>query len=356
MGEASSIMGHRKSETPRLVSGRTGAKRSSRDAMRSKASLYTSSVKNPARILLGTSSFTAPGWEKAFYPPGFSPRDYLSYYARHYATIEIDSTFYSCPSPATVNGWNAKTPDDFIFAVKVPQSITHEKMLAGCQPEMDEFIGVMSLLGKKLGPMVLQFPYFNQKVFKTPAEFLARLGPFLKCLPPDKMFALEIRNKNWLTPGFADLLREHNVALVLQDQSWMPGYAEIEQKFDPITANWTYIRWLGDRKGIEEITKTWEKTVVDRTDALRSWVDVCFKIQKRGVTIFAYANNHYSGFAPDTLKKFLNLWGEKDLPHIEMPDATGVLAAVPSADDPVKTQTRKGTRKTAAAHTKSLFD
>jgi uncharacterized protein YecE (DUF72 family) len=320
--------------------------------------LYTPRVKlkKSPRIFLGTSSFTAPGWENAFYPPGMPAREYLAYYARHYLTLEVDSTFYRCPSPATVNGWNAKTPDNFVFAVKVPQSITHEKILVACQPEMDEFVGIMSLLGDKLGPMVLQFPYFNQKVFKTGSEFVARLEPFLKCLPRENMFAVEIRNKNWLTAQFADLLREHRVALVLQDQSWMPGFAELEQKFDPITADWTYIRWLGDRKGIEQLTTTWEKTVVDRTDALRGWVDACFRIQKRGVTIFAYANNHYSGFAPHTLEKFLNLWQEKKLPTIEMPKPIEGEAGEATEPQDTEKPARKYGRRPAIPLTRSLFD
>ncbi len=317
------------------------------------------------RIFLGTSSFTAPGWEKAFYPPGLATREYLSFYARHYQTLEIDSTFYSKPSSAAVAGWNAKTPDNFIFAAKVPQAVTHEKVLVACQPEMDEFIGVMSLLGDKLGPMVLQFPYFNRGAFKSADEFVARLSAFLKCLPRDKMFAVEIRNKAWLTPQFADLLREHNVALVLQDQSWMPGYGELEAKFDPITADWTYIRWLGDRKGIEQLTTTWEKTVIDRSDALRNWVDVCFKVQKRGVTIFAYANNHYSGFAPATLEMFLNFWNEKQLPPIEMPDpgenvqTLASAAAAPDAIAAPSTAREPRARKSARPEperTKTLFD
>jgi hypothetical protein len=73
----------------------------------------------------------------------------------------------------------------------------------------------------------------------------------------------------------------------------MPSPAEL--KFDPITADWTYIRWLGDRKGIEEQTTTWDKTVVDRTTELSSWVDYCYQIKRRGVLIYAYANNHYAG-------------------------------------------------------------
>jgi hypothetical protein len=86
-----------------------------------------------------------------------------------------------------------------------------------------------------------------------------------------------------------DLLRDHNFALVLQDQSWMPGPWEVTEKIDPINADFSYIRWLGDRKEIEKITTVWNKTVVDRTAELQSWVDVCQKIKKRGVSQFQYS-------------------------------------------------------------------
>jgi uncharacterized protein YecE (DUF72 family) len=100
------------------------------------------------------------------------------------------------------------------------------------------------------------------------------------------------------------LLREHQIAYALTDQSWMPGPSEIFHKFDPITADFTYIRWLGDRKEIERVTKVWNRIVVDRTLEMTSWVDVCKKIQRRGVTIYGYFNNHYAGFGPASVQLF----------------------------------------------------
>jgi uncharacterized protein YecE (DUF72 family) len=75
-------------------------------------------------------------------------------------------------------------------------------------------------------------------------------------------------------------------------------------------ADFAYIRWLGDRKGIEEKTKTWDKTIIDRSAELREWVDVCRKISGRGVPIFAFANNHYAGNGPATVRLFQELWKE----------------------------------------------
>jgi uncharacterized protein YecE (DUF72 family) len=259
-------------------------------------------------IWIGTSAFTAAGWETAFYPAGMKPADYLIYYATKFNTVEVDSTFYRTPSVATVNGWERKTPTGFSLAAKVPQLITHEKVLKDCGEDLKRFLETMDLMGDKLGPLLFQFGYFNKTVFKSGKEYLARLAPFLKKLPKGYKFALEIRNKQWLTAEFFDLLREHKVAYALIDLAWMPRPSEIFEKFDPITADFTYIRLLGDRKGIEKQTKTWDKLIVDRSRELMSWVNVCQRTTRRGVTTYVYVNIHYAGFAPGTIEQFQKLW------------------------------------------------
>ena len=270
-------------------------------------------------IHLGTSAFTAAGWEGSFYPKGMKAADFLTYYATKFDTVEVDSTFYRAPSAATVNGWERKTPTGFILAAKVPQAITHEKVLQDCDEDLKYFLETMYLMGDKLGPLLFQFGYFNQKAFKSGEEFLARLKPFLKTLPTDHKFALEIRNKQWLTAQFFDLLREHKVAFALIDQAWMPLASEIFEKFDPITADFTYIRLLGDRKGIEQQTKVWDKVIVDRSKELRSWVDVCERTTRRGVTTYVYVNNHYAGHAPATVESLRKLWAQRDNRLRELP-------------------------------------
>jgi uncharacterized protein YecE (DUF72 family) len=259
-------------------------------------------------LYIGTSAFTAAGWEASFYPEGTKPADYLRYYATRFNSVEIDSTFYRAPAEATVRGWASKTPDGFVFAAKVPQVITHEKVLVDCDAEFKQFMEVMDCLGEKLGPLLLQFGYFNKKAFVGINDFLARLRPFLKKLPKDHKFAVEIRNKNWLVPQFVETLRERGVALVLIDQSWMPPPAQWFEKFDPITADFTYVRWLGDRKGIEEQTKVWDKVIVNRSRGLSEWAEILGKVHKRKIQIYAYANNHYAGHGPATVELFRDLW------------------------------------------------
>ena len=133
----------------------------------------------------------------------------------------------------------AKTPPGFLFAAKVPQVITHEKVHRDCDEDLSLFLKTMDCLGEKLGPLLFQFGYFNKKAFLGVNDFLARFRPFLKRLPKDHRFAVEIRNKNWLVPQFVESLRERGVALALIDQSWMPRPVQWFEKFDPVTADFT---------------------------------------------------------------------------------------------------------------------
>jgi uncharacterized protein YecE (DUF72 family) len=169
----------------------------------------------------------------------------------------------------------------------------------------------MDCLREKLGPLLFQFGYFNKAAFSGAKEFLARLVPFLKKLPSGYRFAVEVRNKNWLVLEFVDALRERRVALALVDQVWMPRPRQVFQQFDPITTDFTYVRWLGDRKGIEAKTKTWTKVIVDRGPDLAEWVEILQPVHKRKIQILAFANNHYAGYGPGTIEQFRELWRTK---------------------------------------------
>src|SRR3979411_1613573 len=94
-------------------------------------------------IRLGTSAFTAAGWEGSFYPGGMKPADYLSYYAKHFNSVELDNTFYRAPSKTVVEGWARKTPEDFVFAAKVPQVIIDRRA------ELTEWADILGKVRKR---------------------------------------------------------------------------------------------------------------------------------------------------------------------------------------------------------------
>jgi uncharacterized protein YecE (DUF72 family) len=261
-----------------------------------------------SQIRLGTSSWTGEGWVGSFYPAASKPQDFLPLYAERFDTVEIDSTFYRIPAAATVRQWRERTPEGFIFAAKVPQIITHEKMLVDADEDLAAFMKVMDLLGDKLGPLLLQFPYFNKQKFASLGAFLERLEPFLGRLPKDRQWVVEVRNRNWLSEKLYAVLRRHGVALALVDHAWMPRPAELLKTGDPVTAGFAFVRWIGDRKGIEEQTRVWDRTLIDRTADLQDWIKVLRSVGRRVDIMFAYANNHYGGFAPDTVELFRSLW------------------------------------------------
>src|SRR3984885_11392206 len=81
-------------------------------------------------LYIGTSGFTAAGWSRTFFPRRLPTRDYLSYYASRFNTVELMSTLYGPPAISTVNNWYSQTPKDFVFAVKMPRKITHGAALS----------------------------------------------------------------------------------------------------------------------------------------------------------------------------------------------------------------------------------
>jgi uncharacterized protein YecE (DUF72 family) len=100
-------------------------------------------VSEPNAIHLGTSAFAAAGWPGTFYPKGMPEREYLTYYATRFDIVEVDSTFYRTPALSTVKGWYSKSPKGFLFAAKIPEKITHEKVLVDCNDDLAEFLKVM---------------------------------------------------------------------------------------------------------------------------------------------------------------------------------------------------------------------
>jgi uncharacterized protein YecE (DUF72 family) len=262
----------------------------------------------PPALRVGASSWTAPSWQPVFYPPGSRPADFLPYYAQRYDTVEIDATFYRAPDARTVDGWRDRTPPGFLFAAKTPQVITHEKMLVDCGEEWDGFVKVMDRLGDRLGPILLQFRYFRKDELPDPKPFLDRLEVFLPRLIPPRRYAVEVRTRRLLTPRLYDLLARHGVALALIDHPWMPRIGEMLRDPRVLTADFVYLRWLGDRKGIEKITTTWDRTVVDRDRDLRAWVPAVRSMIQSGRSVFGYFNNHYSGYAIGSIEHFRGLW------------------------------------------------
>jgi len=237
---------------------------------------------------LGTMGWSYDFWIGNFYPEG--SQNLLSEYAKNFDTVEIDNTFYRIPSGDIVRKWKEEVPDGFIFSAKFPRKITHIKMLRDCEEELSVFIEHLSLLGDKLGPMLIQLP----PGFKP--EMSGILKDFLAGLPERCRFAVEVRNKKWLDEKFYDLLRDNKVALVLLDHPWMP-------RMSTITADFTYIRWVGDRK---KVKGTLGKVERDRSEDIRDWAVKIRGFLEDSVEVFGYFSKSYSGYPPGDVRMLLS--------------------------------------------------
>ncbi len=239
-------------------------------------------------IHLGTHGWSYKSWDGVFYPQGTPAGSYLAQYATRFKAVEIDSSFYGTPRAAFLAKWDKDTPADFRFAAKFPKTITHDKMLVDAVDDARYFLSAMSALGEKLGPLCLQFSY----EFKPDQRTL--LDEFLGALPAQFRYAVEVRNRGWFKDWFLALLKKHRAALVLVDRVYMP-------KLQDVTTDFSYIRWLGNRKDVPDDEYTHVR--IHRDKELDEWADTIAAMHERDVEVWGFANNHYMGHSPATLQE-----------------------------------------------------
>jgi uncharacterized protein YecE (DUF72 family) len=237
------------------------------------------------QIYLGTQGWSYKDWVGSLYPPDARPSQFLHFYAGEFDAVELDTTFYAIPRPAQVDSWRAATPDGFQFTAKTPKSITHDRHLVDADGDMAAFLQVITRLDDKLGAVLLQMP---------PDFTFAEVGAlesFLGHLPDDVRFAVEFRHRSWLRDETYEMLHEHGTAFTMIDLRYMPRVPEI-------TADFVYVRWLGDRRQISHM----DVTQIDRRPELDQWADVLEDASARAQRIYGFANNHYSGHSPADIR------------------------------------------------------
>src|SRR5271167_641560 len=143
-----------------------------------------------AKILIGTSGFSYKEWLGGFYPEKLPGAKMLEYYAERMPTVEINYTFRAMPKRAMLEGWAAKTPASFRFALKAPQRITHFARLRGVKENLDYFIETAGALGERLGPVLFQLPPDFACDAGLLADFLAQIDGRVRG-------AFEFRNRSW---------------------------------------------------------------------------------------------------------------------------------------------------------------
>jgi len=265
-------------------------------------------MSTPSKIRIGTSGWSYDDWVGPFYPEGAKAGDYLGIYADRFDTVEVDSSFYAIPARRQFEAWAARTPSGFLFTLKVPGTVTHgtradvSKVLVDEAGDLETFLERAALLGERLACVVFQFPCFRVRELRLD-EFLTRLDGTLGRLPPEVRAAVEIRNKTWIRREYLQVLRKRGAAAVLVDHPYMPPPEE-QLALGMVTADFAYLRLLGDRHAIEKKTKTWDRIVEDRGGRLDAWAGVLAEIASRPDIgrLLAYSNNHFAGHGPATCR------------------------------------------------------
>ena len=250
-------------------------------------------------VRLGTQGWNYDAWVGPFYPDGARAPDYLSLYARAFDTVEVDSTFYAIPASKVVRGWASRVPNNFLFALKLPQEITHEKRLRGAEDSTALFFDRARELGHKLGPILIQLgPDFG------PNE-LPALAAFLPLLPRDLQIAIEFRDRRWLNDGVLALLSEYRVALTLTDARWIPRKTMLALAQRP-TADFAYVRWMGPDRDIVD----YSRLQFDRTRELEQWSEALLMLIQKVTAVYGYVNNHFAGHSPASARQLQRLFGQ----------------------------------------------
>ena len=231
------------------------------------------------KFWIGTSGFQYAEWKGKFYPEDLPAAKMLPFYAERFSTTEINYTFHRIPAVKTIENWKTLTPENFRFALKAPQKVTHWSKLRDCADTLEYFLKVVSGLGDRLGPVLFQLP----PTFKKDA---AVLNSFLRELP-DMRAAFEFRHESWFDDEIFDLVRSRNIALCIAD-------TDAVRTPKKITADYGYLRLRRE---------DYTNNDIDR------WADFVREQEAMWKDAFIYFKHEESGIGPKLAKQMAELLG-----------------------------------------------
>jgi uncharacterized protein YecE (DUF72 family) len=227
-------------------------------------------------VHVGCSGWNYAAWRELFYPKGLPANRWLEHYAKHFKTVEVNSTFYRLPKRDAVARWVTQVPDDFTFTIKSSRYLTHIKRLTAMEAGVGRFYERIEPLvdSGKLGPVLWQLP----PNMKRDDE---RLANALRALPPGR-HCFEFREPSWFASEIYALLREHGAALVIGDRPEVASFQTHE-----MTTDWTFVRFHHGHRGRRGNYSDSE---------LEEWVE---RVEdwRREREVFLYFNNDWEGFA-----------------------------------------------------------
>ena len=234
------------------------------------------------RVRIGCSGWNYADWKGPFYPEKGCPASrWLEYYAQHFDTVEVNSTFYRLASRDAVARWLEQTPDGFVFAPKISRYITHIKRLTDLDQAVERFY-------ERIEPLV-ESPKFGPVLWQLPANFHRddeRLASTLAKLPPGR-HCFEFRDPSWFSDDVYAQLRAHDTALVIGDHPERPFQTH------EFTTDFTFVRFHYGHRGRGGNYSDTE--IDDWAGRIAEW--------RRARDVFAYFNNDWNAYAIRNAKR-----------------------------------------------------
>lgn len=277
-------------------------------------------------IRFGTCSWKYDSWKGIVYS-GTNSKNYLQEYSKKFDTVEIDQWFWSLfsnskivlPQKKVVEEYKQSVPKDFLFTIKVPNSITLTHFYKESKEDelrinpsflsvdlFNQFLETIEPIKDKIGCLIFQFEYLNKQKMKSLSEFQNKFLEFRSQIKNDSPpIGIEIRNPNYLNEKYFTFLSEQKIAPVLLEGYYMSPITETYSKFKKQFKNLMVIRLHGtDRKGIEEIANNnWSQIYINRDKEILSIAEMIRDLQKNEIDLFVNVNNHFEGSAPITINK-----------------------------------------------------
>jgi uncharacterized protein YecE (DUF72 family) len=223
-------------------------------------------------IFVGTSGWQYDDWRGTFYPKSLPKARWLEHYARRFASVEVNNTFYRLPGEGAFERWRDASPPGFRWAVKASRYITHIRRLRECADPVRLLWERASVLGPALGPILFQLP----PGFRADPVLLS---DFLAVLPPGLPAAFEFRDDSWRADAVLAQLNAAGAAWVLSDR---PG----EHPPEIITGGWAYARF---HQGAAAHPAYGRRRLQGWADRIATWT---------ATDMFGYFNNDQLAAAP----------------------------------------------------------
>lgn len=229
-----------------------------------------------SKVYIGTSGYYYRHWIGRFYPEKLSRSKWLEYYSKVFDTVELNTTFYHLPRAKTLEGWIKNTHINFLFSVKVHQSITHIKRLKDVRSDFYGFMKVIKPLRvyKRIGCILHQFP-------PTLDYEPSLLKDYIELLPKGYRHVFEFRNPVFFNDTIFAILKENGIALCI---SHMRGIIA-----PPIaTADFVYLRFHGPK---ERYRSTYSQ------EQIEEFARLIWNFLLEDKLVFAYFNNDFNAYA-----------------------------------------------------------